>query len=313
MTTVLVTGRPASSQPPAPELLGAATGSSRWCAPAGRREGHATDPARVRREPGASHRRRRPSATLPAALACRRGGSTSPRSRATGTAAASSWRSTSRDPQRDRRMQASGVRRLVHLGALGVEDRSSSITRIQGARRAGGDGERARLDILKPSLLFGPGDGFFNIVAGLVRLSPESFPFLATGKPLPAPSRRRLRCAALCWSGPRRSGMPSSWRAPIWTYREITAEVCRATAAAASSSACGPAHLAGGRCRRGRPPPFPVATDQLRQLALDNVGRSTACTRHSGSVPRRMEGELLYLRRRRRSRPHAPRDVLHRA
>jgi hypothetical protein len=42
---------------------------------------------------------------------------------------------------------------------------------------------------------------------------------------------------------------------------------------------------------------FPVATDQLRQLALDNVGPLDGVHRAFGFVPRTMEGELLYLRR----------------
>jgi hypothetical protein len=39
-----------------------------------------------------------------------------------------------------------------------------------------------------------------------------------------------------------------------------------------------------------------VATDQLRQLALDNVGPLDGVHRAFGFVPRKMEGELLYLR-----------------
>jgi phenylalanine-4-hydroxylase len=42
---------------------------------------------------------------------------------------------------------------------------------------------------------------------------------------------------------------------------------------------------------------FPVATDQLRQLALDNVTRPDAVHSAFGFVPRTMDGELLYLRR----------------
>jgi hypothetical protein len=41
---------------------------------------------------------------------------------------------------------------------------------------------------------------------------------------------------------------------------------------------------------------FPVATDQLRQLALDNVTGLDAVHRAFGFVPRTMKGELLYLR-----------------
>src|SRR5664280_453799 len=70
-------------------------------------------------------------------------------------------------------MQASGVRRLVHLGALGVEDREE-LHYAKSKARAERAVTESGLDwtILKPSLLSGPGDGFFSIVADLVRLSP---------------------------------------------------------------------------------------------------------------------------------------------
>ena len=84
-------------------------------------------------------------------------------------------------------MREAGVRRLVHLGALGVEDRedlhyAKSKARAEQAVRESG------LDwtILKPSLLFGPRDGFFNIVAGLVRIP---FPLV----PVPGDGRSRFQ------------------------------------------------------------------------------------------------------------------------
>ena len=43
--------------------------------------------------------------------------------------------------------------------------------------------------------------------------------------------------------------------------------------------------------------PFPVATDQLRQLALDNIGATDAVERELGFVPQDMGGRLGYLRR----------------
>ena len=44
--------------------------------------------------------------------------------------------------------------------------------------------------------------------------------------------------------------------------------------------------------------PFPVATDQLRQLRLDNVGPLDLIPSRFGFEPRPMEGALGYLRRR---------------
>jgi NADH dehydrogenase len=84
-----------------------------------------------------------------------------------------------------------------------------------------------------------------------------------------------------------------------WTYREIMAEVLRGM----------------GRRRVLVPMPvplirgvaasaeglrlrfFPVATDQLRQLKLDNIGPLDAVRTSLGWEPRQMEGALGHLRR----------------
>ena len=79
--------------------------------------------------------------------------------------------------------EAAGVRRLVHLGALGVREDptlhyASSKARAEALVRA------SSLDwtILKPSLMWGERDGFFNIVAGLVRISPGIVPVPGDGR-----------------------------------------------------------------------------------------------------------------------------------
>jgi uncharacterized protein YbjT (DUF2867 family) len=200
-------------------------------------------------------------------------------------------------------MQASGVMRLVHLGALGVEDReelhyAKSKARAERAVRESG------LDwtILKPSLLFGPGDGFFNIVADLVRLSPGIVPVPGNGASRFQPLHvgDLALCLRLSLERPETVGHAFELGGPrVWTYREITAEVCRGMGRRRAilpmpvplirlvAGAAEAVHL-----------PFPVATDQLRQLALDNVGPLDGVHSAFGFIPRRMEGELQYLRRR---------------
>ena len=42
--------------------------------------------------------------------------------------------------------------------------------------------------------------------------------------------------------------------------------------------------------------PFPVATDQLRQLRLDNIGPLDGVERAFGFTPQAMDGQLGYLR-----------------
>ena len=201
--------------------------------------------------------------------------------------------------------RAAGVRRFVHVGALGVTDDpelhyASSKAKAEAAVRAGG------LDwtILKPSLLWGPRDGFFNIVADLVRTSPVVVPVPGSGNSRfqPLAIADLAICVRMSVEDPATIGAAIELGGPrTWTYREITREV-----------------LAGMRRKRRIVPmpvpiigavartsealhiPFPVASDQLRQLRLDNVGAADGCFRAFGFVPRSMEGQLWYLQAKKR-------------
>lgn len=198
--------------------------------------------------------------------------------------------------------RTAGVRRFVHLGGLGVADDPDlhfARSKARGEQVVAESG----LDwtILKPSLLWGPRDGFFNIVAGLARMSPVVIPVPGRGRarfqPLAVTDLARI--VRLCFEWPSTAGQTYELGGPAyWTYREIVAEVLRAT----------------GRRRRIVPMPlplirlvaglaerlhvpFPVATDQLRQLRLDNVGPLDGVERAFGFPPRAMDGQLAYLRR----------------
>ena len=86
-----------------------------------------------------------------------------------------------------------------------------------------------------------------------------------------------------------------------WTYREIAQEILRSMGAhrlilpmpvpliSLVARGAESAHI-----------PFPVASDQLRQLRLDNVGRLDSVESDFGFAPADMAGQLGYLRRRRR-------------
>jgi NADH dehydrogenase len=86
-----------------------------------------------------------------------------------------------------------------------------------------------------------------------------------------------------------------------WTYREITREVMRAMGRPGIivPMPVPLISLVAGAAEFVRLP-FPVATDQLRQLPLDNIGPLDAVVREFGFDPADMAGRLGYLRRRRR-------------
>ena len=172
--------------------------------------------------------------TLPAALAgVGRGRSTSPRFRATGTAARASASSTPRGRGSSLRAATeAGVRRFVHLGAMGVVDdpdlhyastKAKAIDLVR--RRAASTGRSS-----SPSVMYGPRDGFFNILA-------EPRPAVA-GRHADHRQRRRAVPAAR-GRGPRPGavqvfaddatiGRELLLGGPrYWTYREIVEEVLR--------------------------------------------------------------------------------------
>lgn len=74
-----------------------------------------------------------------------------------------------------------GVQRFVHISALGVDRSASRYAKTKLA------GERAVLDtfpaatIMRPSVVFGPEDQFFNMFAGLARFTP-ALPLIGGGK-----------------------------------------------------------------------------------------------------------------------------------
>jgi NADH dehydrogenase len=198
-------------------------------------------------------------------------------------------------------MKAAGIRRLVYMGAMGVQDDptlhyASSKAKAEALVAASG------LDwtTLKPSLQFGEGDGFFNIVADLVRLSPGVVPVPGRGdsrfQPIHVDDVARVVVGA--FADPSTIGSAFELGGPrYWTYKEITAEV---VAALGKRRAIVPMPVPLIRLVAGASElvhlPFPVATDQLRQLRLDNIGALDVIPARFGFEPRPMEGNLAYLR-----------------
>lgn len=195
-----------------------------------------------------------------------------------------------------------GVRRFVHLGALAVADEpdlhyASSKAKAMALVRASG------LDwtILSPSLLFGPRDGFFNILAGLVRMSPGIVPITGKGDARfqPLAIGDLARAAVMAVGDPATIGREFPLGGPrYWTYRELMEEVLRGMDRRRLLVPMPVALIrlvaAGSEKLRL---PFPVATDQLRQLRMDNIGPLDGVQAGFGFEPRPMEGGLTHLRR----------------
>ncbi len=194
-----------------------------------------------------------------------------------------------------------GVRRFVHLGALGVVDDpdlhygSSKVKAMDLVRKSGLD-----WTILSPSLLFGPRDGFFNILADLVRMSPGIVPITGKGDARfqPLAIGDLAHAVVLTLGDDATVGREYQLGGPrYWTYREIVEEVLRGMGRKRALVPMPVAliRLVAGASEKVRLP-FPVATDQLRQLKHDNIGPVDSVTAGFGFDPQPMEGGLTHLR-----------------
>lgn len=195
-----------------------------------------------------------------------------------------------------------GTRRFVHLGALGVMDEpdlhygSSKVKAMTLVRESG-----LAWTILSPSLLFGPRDGFFNILADLVRMSPGVVPITGKGEarfqPLAITDLARATVHVL--DDEATAGCEFLLGGPrYWTYREIVEEVLRGMGKKRTLVPMPVAmiRLVAGTAEKVRIP-FPVATDQLRQLRYDNIGPADSVRTAFGFEPQPMEGALTHLQR----------------
>jgi uncharacterized protein YbjT (DUF2867 family) len=206
-----------------------------------------------------------------------------------------------------------GVRRFVHLGAMGVVDdpalnyASTKAKAIDLVKASGLD-----WTVLSPSVMYGPRDGFFNILANLVRMSPGVTPITGSGSARfqPFAVADLARTAVQVFADDSTSGRELLLGGPrYWTYREIVEEVLRGMGKrrVLVPMPVPVIRLVAASAEAARLRFFPVATDQLRQLKLDNIGPLDAVSAQLGWDPEPMEGNLTHLRRPvREQEPDAP-------
>ncbi len=195
--------------------------------------------------------------------------------------------------------RAAGVRRIVHVSAMGVTDDpklaylSSKWRGEQAVRESG-----LEWVVLRPSLLFGPGDGFFNLVKVTLRWwSPGivAIPGKGDARFQPLAVDEVAIAIERSVSDPERAGSVYEIGGPAHvTYREIVDEVMAATGMR--------------RLKVGMPiplisaltavtdrvlPVFPVSHDQISSLQRPNYTEIDAFERAFGVRPRPMD--LSYL------------------
>jgi NADH dehydrogenase len=172
---------------------------------------------------------------------------------------------------------AAGVRALVHVSAIGADlesDSSYAVTKAQGEQAV--REAFAGAVVLRPSIIFGPEDGFFNKFAQMARFFP-ALPLVGGGhthfQPVFVGDVAQAILAALS----RQDGRTYELGGPtVYTFKDLMRLILRET----------------GRSRALIPIPFALASlkaaflqllpnplltmDQVRLLKKDNVVSSTA-------------------------------------
>ena len=168
-----------------------------------------------------------------------------------------------------------GVSRLVHVSAIGADPASDSL---YGASK--GRGEIAVRDafptatILRPSIVFGTEDKFFNLFAGLARISPVMPVFFGDTRmqPVWAGDVADAIVVALLGENAHAAGRTFELGGPdIMTFREIIRWILEQTGRRRPILNV-PANLARLQASvMERLPGKPLTRDQLKMLAHDNV------------------------------------------
>ena len=183
---------------------------------------------------------------------------------------------------------SSGVRRMIHMSALGT--RPAAVSRYHQTKWAAEEAVRGSgLDwtVFRPSVIYGPGDGFVNLFARMSRWSPV-LPVIGRGTALLQPvsvdgvARAFARAldsqAAVCQTydlcGPDRLTLPQVLQAILRATRRRRM-IVRIPRALAWYPTAVLEQLFPRILRR----PAPLSRDQILMLEEDNVGNPEAAER----------------------------------
>jgi len=177
---------------------------------------------------------------------------------------------------------SAGVRRLVHMSAMGsFPDSPSEYGRTKAAGEAVVRASRLDWTVFRPSIVFGPGDGFVSLLATIVRRNPLFIPVIGPGttKFQPVSVRDVTRLFADALERPETIRRVFDVGGPdVWTLDEIYREIAAAVGKPKKRLVHLPvwygrllASLFEWLARKGALASPPLTRDQLKSLARDNV------------------------------------------
>jgi NADH dehydrogenase len=168
-----------------------------------------------------------------------------------------------------------GVRRLIHVSAIGAStDSRSAYARSKAAGEAQVRAAFPDATILRPSIVFGPGDGFFNRFASLMRAVPLFFPAFGDGRTKFQPVFVGDVADAVvhALADARTRGRTYELGGPaIYSFKELLALIAKETERKRTFVPIPFFLLDIGAALTGWLPFAPVTLDQARLLRVDNV------------------------------------------
>jgi len=197
--------------------------------------------------------------------------------------------------------RAAGVRKLVYVSAIGADPdpRFPYWAAKWGAEQAV-IGSGLTYTILRPSIVFGPDDDFFNRLAGLVRWNPI-VPIAGDGKTRFQPIwvEDLVTCIIACLEEDTHDGQIVELGGPEHLSYEVMLEAVRRELGVRRLKVHVPLRLVRlvARAMETLLPRPLVTRQQLAMLAKDNATESDAAVRHFGFTPKRLAEGLAYIKR----------------
>jgi NADH dehydrogenase len=181
-----------------------------------------------------------------------------------------------------------GVKRLVHVSAIGADPESSSEyarTKAEGEKgvREGFKGAT----ILRPSIMFGPEDHFFNRFAAMMRIAPGVFPSFGGGRTKfqPVYVGDVASAVSIALTSDTATGKTYELGGPVvYSFKDLLTFIAKTTERSPLFIPIPFWMLSLGAALTGWVPGAPITYDQSKLLRIDNVVKAGPDAKSVGAL-----------------------------
>ncbi len=199
--------------------------------------------------------------------------------------------------------QRAGVRHFVHMSAMGARhDPAYGYFEAKWQAEQAVQASGIPWTIFRPSVIFGPGDGFINVLAGLVRAAPI-IPVVGSGqsKFQPVSVEEVAQAFVRALDDPTTAGrVYELGGGKVYSYEELL-DTIAAKLGKKKRKIHVPVGLMMPVVKLSKPLPKalrpPVTEEQLKMLAIDNASEQSATAELIGRSPIRLEDGIDYVLR----------------